>query len=260
MKQFGLIAVLVLLGALAACSAPSNPVVETVLDPAIPGSIIRIGLDPSLPPFESVNANGEPVGFDIDLIKQIGARVGFKVGFVKTELNQVYDLVGGCRVDAAISAIPINKELTLRMDFSDAYYTTGQMIVVKKGNIKITGRDALAGMTVGTPAGTLSALATREIPGALPKPNGTVYASFQDLVTGSIDAVIIDKPRAQSYVKIKPNNLKTVGSEFGTVQYGIAVCKERGALLKQINDSLKILRADGTLSRLTQNWITSSFR
>ncbi len=78
------------------------------------------------------------------------------------------------------------------------------------------------------------------------------------MISGSIDAIIADKPRALSYMRIKPNNLKTVGDEFGTVQYGIAVCKDRAELLQQINSGLKAIAADGTLDRITQKWINKN--
>jgi polar amino acid transport system substrate-binding protein len=222
---------------------------------------LQIGVDPNTPPFESFSADGtEIVGLDADLIRAIGAKAGFEVDLVNAELSELYSMVTMCRLDAGISAIPITDERAESVGFSAPYFTARQVVVVKKGNIKVTGRESLSGMTIGQPAGTLSALAIGEIPGAVPKPNGSIYASFQDLITGSIDAIIVDKPRALSYVRIKPNNLKTVGTEFGAVQYGIAVCKNRPDLLRQIDEGLKAVQADGTLERLTRKWITDDVR
>lgn len=254
--SLSIIVMLVISIFLTACGVSVSPTQTLTPDASSALPKIRIGLDPSLPPFEMLDAtNNKPAGFDIELMKAIAARAGFNVEFVKVAYNQIITVVGQCQIDGGISAIPIMDELKQQVDFSDPYYTTGQVVVVKTGNITITGLNTLSGSIVGTQAGTLSEIELGKIAGVQPQPYVSFSFAFQNLIDGYIDAVIADKPRALSYVAIKPNNLKIVGEEFASVNYGIAVCKDRAGLVQKINDALASITADGTLKKLTQKWI-----
>jgi ABC-type amino acid transport substrate-binding protein len=228
-------------------------------NPAAPLPRIRVGVDAVLPPFETTGADANQViGYDIDLMKSIAARTGFEVEFVKVEYTNLIKLVSVCRLDGAISAIPIKDDLKQQMIFSQPYYTTGHVVVVKKGNISIMGRESLSGMTVGSQEGTLSELEVKKLPGVTPRVYATYFAAFEDLVNGYIDAVIADKPRAERYVGIKRNNLKVVGEAFGVIQYGIAVCSDRPDLAGKIDAALSAMKAESALEKLTKKWMTDT--
>jgi ABC-type amino acid transport substrate-binding protein len=216
-------------------------------------------VDANLPPFEMLDSNtNELVGFDIELIKAVAERTGLEIEFVNNGYSQIITMISKCQLDAGISAIAIVDVLKQQMDFSDPYYTTGQVLVVKKGNITITGMDTLSNMMVGTQEDTPSQIEIGNIPGAQVQIYQSFNLAFQDLITGYIDAVIADKPHALIYVEKKPNNLKIVGEEFGSVNYVIAVCKNRPDLVEIFNNGLADITADGTLGKLTQKWITNS--
>lgn len=218
----------------------------------------RIGVAPSLSPFESLDpSRNELVGLDIDLMRAIAAKAGLQVEFVNIEFSQLITALSQCRLDGGISAIPISDALKAQMSFSEPYYTTEQMVVVKKGNVIIASRDQLADMTVGAQTGTPSEAEIKSIRGVQAKSYSNPYFAFQELAEGYTDAVVADTPRAVSAVGVKPNNLKTVGEPFGSVQYGIATCKTRAELAKKIDDGLAAIKADGTLNQLTQRWIGS---
>jgi len=222
-----------------------------------PTTKIRIGTDGVFPPYEFFDMSKKVwAGFDVDLMKAIAARSGLEVEFVNAKLNRILGFVASCQLDGGISAIIITDELKQQMNFSDPYITVGQVVVVKKGNITITGRDQLSGMTVGSWQGSPSTTEIMQIPGTQLKMYDSFDFAFQDLIAGYIDAVIADLPRALSYVNIKANNLKIVGDEFASVRYGIAICKNQVDLVKKINDSLTAVKADGTLDKLAKKWKT----
>jgi polar amino acid transport system substrate-binding protein len=238
----------------------------TLLPTEIPGSTeatfqptkICIGMDATYPPFEMLDTNKrELVGFDVDLMKAIAAKAGLEVEFINIGFNQLLSGIAQCQYDGGISAIAITDELKQKMIFSNPYFTNGQVVVVKTGNVTVTGRDTLAGMTVGTQKGSISASEIEKIPGAQMKTYATFDLAFQDLIQGLIDAVITDKSLALSYVGIKANNLKVVGDEFAAESYGIAICRENPELVKKINDGLAVIEADGTLDSLTKKWLES---
>ncbi|MBI5653242.1 MAG: heavy metal translocating P-type ATPase [Chloroflexi bacterium] len=257
-RKFKTIAFFLLLAiCLAACDSATAPTAKPKSASQLPK--IRIGLESNLLSFENIEPGANDfVGFEIELMRAIAGKAGLDIEFANVGLNQLVAYVGRCQIDAGISAIAITDELKRQVNFSSPYFTTGHVVVVKKGNLVITGRDKLSNMTVGAQAGTLSAIEMEKISGTQAKAYPTFQLAFQVLAGGSIDAVVADKAQAWSAVRVKPNNLKIVGDEFGNVNYGIAICKTRTELTQKINVGLAAVQADGTLNKLTQKWINSN--
>jgi ABC-type amino acid transport substrate-binding protein len=221
---------------------------------------IQFGTDATFLPFETIDMTSkEYSGFDIELMRSIAGKAGLKVNFSNVGFFTLIKSIGACQYDGGISAIAIQDQLKQLVNFSDPYLTVGQVVVVKKGNLIITGRDQLQGMAVGSQRGSASILEIQKIPGTKLVVYDSFDLAFQDLVVGNIDAVIAGSPRAQSYVSIKANNLKIAGTPFASESYAIAVCNKNAALLKQINTSLAALKADGTLDRLAQKWLKTGY-
>ena len=217
--------------------------------------IIRVGVDETFIPFTQPGADGKtPVGFEIDLMKDIAAKSGMEVTFVPSNHNQILAFVSQCQLDAGLSGVPISDPLAASMSFSDPYYTTGQVVLVKQGNLLIQGKDDLSGMKVGTQDGTPSEAELEQISGVDIRDYGTYELAVEDLINGYIDAVVIDYPRALAYLAVARNNLKIAGDEFGRVEYGIAVCAERADLLEPFNAALADATGSGRLDRLVKKW------
>jgi polar amino acid transport system substrate-binding protein len=217
---------------------------------------VRIGAEAILPPFETINTTTKELsGFDIDLMKAIATRAGLNIVLVNVGKDQLLSGVLNCGYDAGISAISMTDELRQQLVFSDPYLSVAQALVVQKGNITITGPDQLPGMTLGTQRGSSVANEAQNIPGAQLAIYPSFDLAFQDLLNGNIDAVLAGGPRATSYVSVPSNRLKIVGGEFGTENYGIAVCKQNQDLLTKINEGLAAVTADSTLDTLTRKWL-----
>jgi polar amino acid transport system substrate-binding protein len=216
---------------------------------------ILVATDGTFPPFENYDGNKQELtGFDIDLINAIAAKSGLNIEFVNTDYKQVLAGVAQCKFDVGISAISMSDELLRYMRFSEPYLTTGQVIVVKKGNLTISDRSQLAGMSVGASAGSHGAEEFSKSPEVLLKTYDSLSLAFQDLITGFIDAVIADGPHAQKYVNVKANNLKIVGDQFASENYAIAICNRKADLVDKINAGLSAVKSDGTLDRLVKKW------
>jgi polar amino acid transport system substrate-binding protein len=230
--------------------APASP------DAASSLNTIRIGTDATFPPFEAYDANTkEFTGFDIELMRAVAAKAGLDVAFVNVNTNQLLSGVLNCDYDGGISAISMTDALRQQIAFSDPYLTVGHVVVVKKGNITVTDRDHLSGMTIGAQKGANSAAEAQTIADAQLIAYPSVDGAFPDLIAGNIDAVIASKPRAQIYASIPANDLKIVGDAFGGDSIGIAICNRDPELVQKINDGLAAVKADGTLDKLTRKWL-----
>jgi glutamine transport system permease protein len=239
-----------------ACTVSNSPSTQSGEKTPVPQAKIRIGVDASLQGFEMPGPDAnEYNGLDIEIMNEIAKQKNLNIEYVNSGYDQALGLVAQCRLAAAISAIAITDLLKDQVNLSDPYFTTSNVLVVKKGNLVITDLNSLQGMTVGMLIGTPLDEKIKNLPGVQISVYTTYFLAFQDLITGAIDAIVADKPHALTYVEKKANNLKVVGEEFGTVKFGVAVCKTQPGLLSIINQGIADLTENNKLNRFIKKWI-----
>jgi polar amino acid transport system substrate-binding protein len=245
---FALVSVLFVSLLLAACSGGTTE-----------KQVVRVATDATWPPFEFVDeATKEISGFDIELMNAVAEKAGFEIEWINIGFDPIITGMAQCTYDAAISAITVTDERKAAFAFSDPYIAAGQVVTVQAGNTDITGKDGLAGKTLGVQLGTTGEIEGQTIvaeQGATMKTYDDVGLAFQDLINGQIDAVIADNLLAIEYIGKNPDKLKTAGAVFTDEFYAIAVCKTNTDLVKQINDGLAAVKQEGLLDQLTTKWI-----
>ncbi len=220
---------------------------------------IRVATDATWPPFEYVNSQTNKIeGLDIDLFSAIAAKEGLQVNYIKVDFDPLLAGLALCQYDVAISSITINDERKKDMNFSDPYFAAGQIVIVRKDNTEITGKDSLVGKKIGAQIATTGADEARKIQGANVKTYDDVDQAIKDLLNGQLDAVIADNPLALGYVAKNPDLLKTAGPVFTNESYGIAVCKTNSNLLAKINKGLAAVKSEGLIDQLTQKWLPTA--
>ena len=75
-------------------------------DPAKDG-VLTVATSPDFPPYESIDANGEYVGFDIDIAYAIGEALGLKVEIVPTEFDGIITAVSTGKADIGMSGLSV---------------------------------------------------------------------------------------------------------------------------------------------------------
>jgi polar amino acid transport system substrate-binding protein len=150
----------------------------------------------------------------------------------------------------------ITDERKKQFDFSEPYYSAGQLIVVRADQTGIEKPADLAGHKVGAQIGTTGAIEVEKIKGATLKTYDTIDLAYMDLVNGQTDAVVADNPLAVNYIGIHTPKLKAVGQPFTDEKYGIAVKKGATEVLIRINKGLKIVLDRGIIKELEQKWLT----
>ncbi len=116
--------------------------------------VIKVGTSADYPPFESVDSNGNKVGFDIELMNEVANRLGVKVEWVDMPFDSLIAAVQGGKIDASISAFNYSEERDKMIDFSDAYYTSEDAFTVADGFTgKIENPEDVAAYKVGVQTG-----------------------------------------------------------------------------------------------------------
>ena len=219
------------------------------------GKQVKVASDIAYQPFEFTK-NGKTVGFDVDLMREIGKRAGFEPQFQNVTFDGIIQGLGSNLYDAAISAMTITPEREKQIDFSKPYFNADQSLMVQKGS-KIKSTDDLSGKTVGVQIGTTGAMEANKL-----KKNGkvgqvrtfdTITDAFAALQNGQIDAIINDFPVSAYRAKTSNGSLVIVQTIPTGEQYGIAFPKN-SELLKPTNKALAEIKKDGTYAKLYEKW------
>ena len=219
--------------------------------------VVRVGVRQDVPGFGIVDDKGEIVGFDIDLAKEIGNRLGVKVELSPVTAATRIPLLQQGRIDMIVATLTHYRERDKVIDFTIGYFWTGQKLMVKKGSTIQSAAD-LAGKRVGTTAG---ALALKNLAAVQPKAIGQTFEGYPEaflaMQRGLIDAVAADiiilaGLRASSP---KPDDYVIVGDSLGGGDYAIGVRENDSRWRDALNFTLQDIWKDGTWDKIYDKWI-----
>ncbi len=217
----------------------------------------RVATDPSFVPFEMMDQEtGEMVGFDMDIIREIGTRAGFTPNINTMDFNGIIPALQTGNVDIAIAGMTITDERREVVDFSDPYYDSGLQLLVGIDNTDVKAVDDLAGLKIGTKIGSTSFDYLTEKFGSdatiTPYPGSADM--YMALVGGSVDAVFYDAPNVGYFSQTKgEGRVKVVGPLYEGQQYGIAFPKGSDRV-DAVNEALAAMREDGTYDEIHAKW------
>ena len=261
-KILAILLALALIFALAACGGGDEPA-DTAGDGGDGGELPTyiVATEPTFPPFETTTEDGEIIGFDMDLISAIGEDQGFQVEFKSFEFDAL--MLATNNGDADIIAAAFNAMDPARqaqVDFSNTYYDSGLVVLVKENNETINSIDDLtADMKVASQIATTGGDKADELAEAGQIKEAVILISFStaglQLINGDVDAVIIDQPVAKDYLKKQPDKVKIVGDVLNAESYGFAVKKGNTELLDKINAGLQNMIDNGTYDDLYDKWM-----
>lgn len=245
--------------AAAAEGAETEGAETAAVSEALADGVLNVGTNAEFPPFEYVNDDGEPDGFDIALIKAIGEKLGVEVQVDNMEFASLVSSIG-TKIDVSIAGMTVTEERLNTVDFSRSYYEAIQNVLVLEGS-EIAGADDLKGKAIGVQLGTTGDFIAEEIEGATVSQYNKGVDAVNDLVNGRLDCVIIDKnPALVFQSKFDGKVIAIDGSQFDfeTENYAIAMPKGDAALAEQINGALQALKEDGTFDALVAEYIEGS--
>ncbi|GAA1350010.1 basic amino acid ABC transporter substrate-binding protein [Arthrobacter koreensis] len=241
--------------ALSACGGGSDSASDSGMNLVSEGKL-TVCSDIPYPPFE-YEENGEYVGFDMDLVKEIASGMGLEasiqdVGFDGLQGGTVL-AAGQC--DLGASAMTITEERQKNLTFSDPYYDSLQSILVPEGS-DITGIEDLAGKKVGVQQGTTGEAYARDNAAdaeIISYPSDAEL--FPALQAGNVDAVLQDLPVNLGHTQ---EGAFTIAAKFETDEsYGFAMAKNASEeLVSGVNEQLAALRDNGKYQEIYDKYFT----
>ena len=238
----------------AAASAASAPASAAAAE--LPKKII-IGLDDNFPPMGFKNDKNELVGYDIDLAREAGKRLGVEMEFKPIDWSAKEAELNGKRVDALWNGMTITEERKKNVAFTKPYMQNHQIVIVTAKS-PIKAKADMAGKVVGVQDGSsaVDAVSKEDISKQFKelKKFGDNVAALMDLSTGRLDAVVVDEVVGRYYTSKKPGEYRVLTDNFGSEDYGVGLRKEDTTLLTKLDAALDAMNADGTAAKIYAKW------
>ncbi|MBP3728348.1 MAG: transporter substrate-binding domain-containing protein [Pseudobutyrivibrio sp.] len=205
-------------------------------------------------PMDYKDDNGEWIGYDADLAKEVASSLGVDVEFVEIDWdNKILELQNKS-IDVVWNGMTLTPEVTNAMECTKPYLNNAQVVVVSNDKAgEITSVDAAADLSFAVESGSAGEAAAEE--------NGFNYVAVKtqadavmEVSAGTSDACIIDLLMAGAMVGegTSYDNL-THTVELTTEEYGIG-CRKGSDLAAYINDQLKALYDDGTMEEIANKY------
>lgn len=247
-STFVVIAAVILGTLLGACAPAAKPA-------------LKVGTSADYPPYESKDDKGNYVGFDMDLIREVGKRIGRDVQIVDMSFDGLIAAVQEGKIDGVIAAMQATDARKEKVDFSAPYHFVQDAFLVGGNSaITITSAKDAAAYKVGVQTGTIQEkwiVDNLVKPGLMKDENVFRYERADnaalDLQAGRIDTVLIISDAAQKLAK--DMGLKIALTTKETVAAGQAIALQKGSALKaDIDKALADMQKDGTIEKLQQQY------
>ncbi|MDZ7801300.1 MAG: basic amino acid ABC transporter substrate-binding protein [Trueperaceae bacterium] len=221
------------------------------------GRTLRVGSDTTYPPFETVNQDGDIVGFDVDVVNAICERIDCEAEFVTTAWDGIFPALAEGQFDMVASGVSITPERDEIVDFSDPYLVVSQAITMRVEDEGLTEADFTADdadLVLGAQLGTTNAQLGEELVGQdRLRLYDTFNSAVQALLNGDVDGVIIDGVTADAFAQQHAGDL-VVGIRGLTSDPLGLVFQEGDPLVFDFDEGLAEIREDGTLDDLVAKW------
>jgi lysine-arginine-ornithine-binding protein len=223
---------------------------------------VKIGTEGAYPPFNSIDAEGKLVGFDIDIANALCEAANFECEFVIQDWDGIIPGLIAKKYDAIIASMSITDERRKAVDFTDKYYQTPAKFVAAKDAGFDISPEGLAGMAVGVQRATIHENFLR---GEFPEVDVRAYATQDeanaDLVSGRVDLVMADSSvLLEGFLKTDAGqDFEFVGPDYFDPNYhgegaGIAIRKGEDDLRATLNEAIEKIRSDGTYQAIAEKY------
>ena len=217
-----------------------------------------LGLDSKFPPMGYEDDDGEIIGYDIDLAKEVCKRMGVELKLQPIIWAQNVNELNAGNIDCIWNGLTITPERREVILFTKPYMRNRQVLVVRADAGYSTLAD-FAGKKLGIQAGS-SANDALDNAAEFKASLGQVVAfddnmtALMDLEQGGVDVVLMDEIVARFYIQQRSKNYKVLDEALAGEEYGVGFRKEDQELMKKFEETLIAMAEDGTMAAISERW------
>jgi polar amino acid transport system substrate-binding protein len=219
-----------------------------------------IGTDANYAPNEFKDPDGKVIGWEIDLIDAMAAKLGLETEYKASQFDNIIPSIVGNKLDFGLSSFTDTVEREEQVDFVN-YYTAGVQWASRAG--EEVDPDNACGLKVAVQATTFQD--TEEVPAksdacvaAGKEPIEKLQFEAQDaaanaVVLGQADAFSADSPVTLYAIAQTDGKLQAAGETFDEAPYGLPIAKD-SKLTEAIVSALQSMIDDGTYEEILDEW------
>lgn len=267
MKIFKSLTTLAAVTFLAACSTTTQnnatSSTNTTWDNVQKSGTLKVATPGTLFPTSYKNDKGELIGYEIDMMNEIGKRLNLKIEYTEIGVAEALTALDSGKIDIAVNNFTQTKERIEKYHFSEFYkYSIGGMIVRADGSSNITAPDLSdwKGKKAGGGAGTSWMKITQKLGGEpVIYDNVTNDVYLRDVSVGRTDFIPNDYYTQVMAVKNITQKFPDIKVKMGDVKYnpteaGIVIRKVDTSLKDKLDEVIKAMKADGTLKTISEKY------
>lgn len=196
--------------------------------------------------------DGEIVGVDIDIAREIANELGKKLVIKDVAFDSIINEIKTGKVDFGAAGISYTEERAEEVDFSINYITNKQIVMVRSDS-SITSINDIGNKKIAVQLGSIADTYVTENY----KNNEIVrqkkyLAMVQDLKSNKVDVIVMDELPAKEIIQ-NNDGLKILEGSLASDSYGMIVKKGNSELLGVINDVLTRLKNEGKIEEFIIN-------
>jgi polar amino acid transport system substrate-binding protein len=229
--------------------------------PTLKPGQLTVALNPPAVGFQVGTLRGNnvinPTGFEIDLARDIAAKLGIpasKITWINVPFGTLFR-PGAKPFDFAFEEATITVARARAVDFSAPYFDANQGVLLKKGG---TAPHSLADLKKMTLCAQSATTGLDYVQHKLHAPHVQIYnatsAAFSAVQVGRCDAFVMDVPIVASQKKTKPSAYGPVAGQIVTNEKYGAVLAKGSKLTAQVSAAINALTANGTIATLQKKW------
>lgn len=247
------LAALLAIGTLAGCSSSNGG--SDGKEEASDVITYTVGVSPDYQPYESLDTNGEMIGFDIDMVKLLEGYLSeeegktIKLEFKQMDFDNIITQIQGDQIDLGISGFTYSEDR--EVEWSVPYLGTKQVAVLPAGS-DIKSVEDLKGKSLVAQSGATGEIAANEVEGATVTGLKNVQDIMNALSANQYDAAIIDLGVAKNYVA---NGQFTMLDESLMDEQNFIIAKKGNTeLIEKINKAIEKFVASDDYTKMCEEY------
>jgi L-cystine transport system substrate-binding protein len=219
-------------------------------------TVIRVGTEGTYPPFSYHDPRTQQLaGYDIEVIKAIADKAGWKLDFVETQWDAIFPALDAKRIDVIANQVSVNDERQAKYGLSDTYTYSHGVIVRRPGDDSIKTLADLKGKTTAQSSTSNWAQVARDAGAKVEAVEGFAQAAAL-LAQGRVDAIVNDNIAVLDYLASTGSKDVEIAGNAGdeSSEQVLAFRKADGSLLDEANKAIKALKDDGTFHDISQKY------
>ncbi len=216
---------------------------------------LTVGAYAANPPWEVKTPEGTFEGFEIDLVNEIGKRIGAEVVFEDMGFQALFAATSSKRIDAAISSITITDERLQSQSFTQAYYDADLALATNKDS-GIGGLADMEGKVVAVLSSSTGDIWAKANQATYGFAEVKGYNNQQDMILdtqlGRADGAVSDITGLEFSFRNMPQ-MTVVDRIPSGDKYAIMMTKDH-PMLGEVSDAISAIKEDGTMTAFYAKW------